>query len=92
MIEIKFRPHKGKLAESLSLERTITCGKDIIDMHKEDVLLWSLLDFGSFKCEYLYKDNRGIGYDDTYIIKAKYTLYGIEKEIILGYTNQEVKF
>lgn len=92
MTEIKFRPHKGGLRESLALERIVTCGNDIKQFYKDDVLTWRLLDFSSFRCEFYAKDFRGIGYDDTYVIKAKYTICGIDQEIILGYTNKEVKF
>lgn len=89
---IKFRPHKGGLAESLAMERTITSGKDIIKMYKNDALSWRLFDFSSFRCEYYCKDNRNIGYDDTYVVKAKFIFGGIEQETIVGYTNQELKF
>lgn len=89
---IKFRPHKGGLAESFAMERTITSGKDIVDMYKKDILSWRLFDFNSFRCEYYGKDNRNIGYDDTYAIKVNYIFGGIEHETIVGYTNQEVNF
>lgn len=92
MQEIRFRPHKSSLKESLALECIVKDGNDIKELFKNQTLAWQLFDFSTFRCEYYGNDNRDGGYKDTYVIKAKYMFGGTYMEVVVGFTNQEIKF
>ena len=78
-MSILFRPNNSQNIYE------VESGRDIVELYKNQTISWRLFDFSRFRCEYDDKE-------DAYAIKARYFICGIEQEIVLGYTNKEVKF
>jgi len=80
---LRFREHRGSLAESLATERTvkdntlgelIACVKASLSTYPVDV------NADTLSVEHYCKDNRQVGYPETYIVSIK--RYGV-----VGFTN-----
>ncbi len=84
----KFRKHRGGLAESLATEVEVESLDEVLKLCNETSLIRGL--FSKPRCEYYARDDRGIDYDDTYIVTAQLGVV-TEDRIVLGFSNQMLK-
>lgn len=78
--KIKFRKHRQLLEESLQTECIVSSLSDVKKLFDDDFFGYEV---SELVCEYYGSDNRGIGYDETYIVTAILD----EKRVVLGFSN-----
>lgn len=84
---MKYRAHKGGLAESLAMTIEVNSLDDVAK-HFKDTCLFDDVDITDLKCEYYGYDKR-IDWD-TWIITAAFC-NGVPERFVLGYSDGELK-